>query len=121
MFEQFSRGYYLGRLYVEPTDDRAATMCREQHERVNQQLYATGEGVARTDLPLVMKLGARHFAVHGAQEVPADTLAIPRDVLEEIGVRNPPSLREVFLAKADHAAQLLSVSDTTDAVPDSAV
>jgi hypothetical protein len=27
----------------------------------------------------------------------------------------------VFLAKADHAAQLLSVADTGDAVPDSAV
>ncbi|MFC7026420.1 DUF5802 family protein [Halomicroarcula sp. GCM10025324] len=120
MFEQFSRGYYLGRLYVEPTDGTAATMCREQHQRVNQQLYATGEGVERTDLPLVMKLGPRHFAVRGNQAVPADTLAIPRDALEEMGVRNPPSLREVFLAKADHAAQLLSVTEGAPTSPERA-
>ena len=66
MFEQFSRGYYLGRLYVEPHEVGAA-MCRDQHERVNQQLYGD-EGVTRTDLPLVMKLGRRHFPVRGDEE-----------------------------------------------------
>ncbi|MBX0295164.1 DUF5802 family protein [Haloarcula nitratireducens] len=121
MFEQFSRGYYLGRLYVEPRADGAAAMCRDQHERVNEQLYATGEGVTRTDLPLVMKLGSRHFAVHGDERVPADTLAVPETVLDSANIRNPPSLSEVFLAKADHAAQLLSVTDATSALPDSAV
>lgn len=120
MFEQFSRGYYLGRLYVEPADDVAAAMCREQHERVNQQLYASGEGVERTDLPLVMKLGSRHFPVHGDRDVPADTLAVPPELLDAAGVRNPPSLREVFLAKADHAAQLLSVTEGTPTRPDRA-
>lgn len=106
MFERFSRGYYLGRLYVEPQDGDAATMCRSQHERVNQQLY-DADGVSRTDLPLVMKLGSRHFPVHGDETVPSDTLAVPEEILAASDVRNPPSLREVFLAKADRAAQLL--------------
>ena len=119
MFEQFSRGYYLGRLYVEPSDGGAA-MCRDQHERVNQQLYAD-EGVTRTDRPLVMKLGRRHFPVHGEADVPADTLAVPEEILDSADVRNPPSLREVFLAKADHAKQLLSVAEPSDSLPDSAV
>ena len=119
MFEQFSRGYYLGRLYVEPRAGGAA-MCRDQHERVNQQLYGD-MGVTRTDLPLVMKLGRRHFPVRGDEEVPADTLAVPEDVLADADVRNPPSLCEVFLAKADHAAQLLSVAETGDELPDSAI
>lgn len=119
MFEQFSRGYYLGRLYVEPSEGGAA-MCLDQHERVNQQLYGD-EGVTRTDLPLVMKLGRRHFPVRGDEEVPADTLAVPEAVLESADIRNPPSLSEVFLAKADHAAQLLSVADTTGTSSDSAV
>lgn len=119
MFEQFSRGYYLGRLYVEPSGG-AAAMCRDQHERVNEQLYGD-DGVTRTDLPLVMKLGRRHFPVHGAEEVPADTLAVPEAVLESADIRNPPSLSEVFLAKADHAAKLLSVADTDDSLPESAV
>jgi hypothetical protein len=119
MFEQFSRGYYLGRLYVEPRDG-GAVMCRDQHERVNQQLYGD-EGVTRTDLPLVMKLGRRHFPVHGDAEVPADTLAVPEAVLNDADIRNPPSLSEVFLAKADHAAQLLSVSETSGSLSDGAV
>lgn len=105
MFEQFSRGYYLGRLYVEPQATDAATMCREQHERINEQLYGSPD--AETDLPLVMKLGTRHFAVHGDRAVPADTLAVPPSIVEDADIRNPPALREVFLAKADRAAQLL--------------
>lgn len=107
MFEQFSRGYYMGRLYVEPSADTVATMCREQHERVNEQLYASGEGLERLDKPLVMKVGSTHFAVHAEEGVPADTIAIPESLLEDSTVRNPPSLKEILLAKADRAKQLL--------------
>lgn len=113
MFEQFSKGYYLGRLYVEPSSREHATMCREQHERVTEQLYTDGEGIERLDRPLVMKLGSRHFAVHGAGEVPADTLSVPESLLAETDVRNPPSLQEVFLAKADRAGQLLEFTGGT--------
>jgi hypothetical protein len=88
---------------------------------VNEQLYASGDGVERTDYPLVMKLGSQHFAVHGDEQVPADTLVVPEPMLEDANVRNPPSLEEVFLAKADHAAQLLSISEGTPTLPDTAV
>jgi len=110
MFEQFSDSYYLGRLYVAPTDAAHAQMCRTQHERVNEQLYAGDEGISRLDRPLVMKLGSHHLAVHGDERVPADTLSVPESVLSETNVRNPPTLREVFLAKADRAAQLLGLT-----------
>ncbi len=106
MFEEFSRGYYLGRLYVQPGEDGAAKMCRAQHERVNRQLYADSDGV---DHPLVMKLGTSHFTVHGDEDVPADTLAMPAEWLDG-RVRNPPALREVLLAKADRASQLLAMA-----------
>ena len=119
MFERFSRAYYLGRLYVEPREGDAPAMSREQHERVNRQLYADEEGPA-ADRPLVMKLGHRHFPVHGEADVPADTLAVPPGVLTDVDVRNPPSLREVFLATADRASQLLRLTDGSvaeDATP----
>jgi len=119
MFEPFSRGYYLGRLYVHPREGEPATMCREQHERVNRQLYAD-EDAPSADRPLVMKLGQRHFPVHGEADVPADTLAVPPGVLTDVDVRNPPSLREVFLATADRASQLLRLTDgsvAADATP----
>jgi len=108
MFEPFSRGYYIGRLYVEPSPDDHTTMCRRQHEQLNEQLYATGEGVERLDRPLVMKVGDRHLPVHGEDGVPADTLSVPETSLEQSSVRNPPTLREVLLAKGDRASQLLA-------------
>ncbi|WP_123534972.1 DUF5802 family protein [Halosimplex salinum] len=123
MFEQFSSGYYLGRLYVEPRDDDAAAIARTQHEQVNEQLYA-GEGIERTDLPLVMKLENTHFTVYGDERVPADTIAVPEELVEETRIRNPPALREVFLAKAERAKQLLSVAagtPTSDEAMDAAV
>lgn len=107
MFEEFSRGYYLGRLYVEPYAGDRAVMQSAQHERVNAQVYATGDGLERLDHPLVVKLEDHHLAVHGAEDVPADTLGVPDTVLDAAGLTNPPTLREVLLAKADRAAQLL--------------
>jgi len=111
MFERFSSGYYLGRLYVEPhdDDDGRAVMHREQHERVVEQLYdddATG--------PLVMKIGSTHVSVHGADGVPGRTVALPEGLLPATGVENPPALSEVLLAKADRAAQLLEFGSVAD-------
>jgi hypothetical protein len=107
MFEEFSSGYYFGRLEIEPADGDRAVIQRDQHERVNEQLYTSGEGIERLDAPLVMKLDTAHFPVHGETGVPQRTLQLPRDLLEECSVRNPPSVREVLLAKADRARQLL--------------
>ena len=109
MFEQFSSGYYLGRLYVEPSEGEAAAIARSQHEEVNRQLYAA-DSIERTDLPLVMKLENTHFTVYGDERVPADTIAMPEELVEETRIENPPALREVFLAKAERAKQLLSVA-----------
>jgi hypothetical protein len=109
MFEPFSSGYYLGRLYVEARDAERAAVHEDRHEQVNRELYADGEGVERLDAPLVMKLGTTHLAVHGDAGIPDGTLAVPDDWLAATGVENPPSLREVLLAKADRARQLLAM------------
>jgi hypothetical protein len=109
MFEEFSSGYYFGRLYVEPFDGVKAVMQREQHERVNEELYATGEGIERLDSPLVMKLDRQHFSVHGESGIPPDTIAVPESIIDETDIDNPPTLREVFLAKRDHARKLLGM------------
>ncbi|PSP77472.1 hypothetical protein BRC81_09845 [Halobacteriales archaeon QS_1_68_20] len=116
MFAEFSRGYYLGRLYVAPHDGDRAVMQRELHEQVNEQLYAD-EGLARLDAPLVMKLDNRHFMVHGSPDVPGGTLEVPEHVLEDVDVENPPTLQEILLAKADRAQQLLELSGQVDGQP----
>jgi len=109
MFEPFSTAYYLGRLYVRGRDADRAAIHADRHEQVNRELYADGDGVERLDYPLVMKLETAHFPVHGDDGVPDGTLAVPEEWLAAVGVENPPSLREVFLASSDRAAQLLGL------------
>jgi hypothetical protein len=103
MFERFSSGYYLGELYVEPHDGDRAVIQRADHERVNEQLYADGEGIERLDAPLVMKVDVGHIPVEGDEGVPSGTLAIPRSLADE----SLPSTRNVLLADADRAESLL--------------
>jgi hypothetical protein len=103
MFERFSSGYYLGELYVEPHDGDRAAIQRADHERVNEQLYADGEGIERLDAPLVMKLDAGHIPVDGDEGVPSGTLAVPRSLADD----DLPSRRNVLLADADRAESLL--------------
>lgn len=107
LFEEFSASYYIGQLYVERTESKYALMQRAQHEAVNEQIYATGEGVERLDLPLVVKLDTVHVPVFADERVPKETLELPEPVLAETTVENPPALREVLLATADRANQLL--------------
>ncbi len=103
MFEQFSGGYYLGELYVEPHDGDRAVIQQTDHEVMNKQLYATDKGLERLDAPLVMKLDTAHFPVLGDEAIPSGTLAVPAQLLEDSGT----SLREVFLAKGERAMELL--------------
>ncbi|GAB7094768.1 DUF5802 family protein [Halolamina litorea] len=102
MFEQFSSGYYLGVLYVEPGEERAALNV-EDHEAVNRQLYGASEGIERLDSPLVMKLDGTHFPVRGAEDVPAGTLTVPEPLVDD----GLPDRREVLLARPERAGQLL--------------
>ncbi|WP_410766987.1 DUF5802 family protein [Haloferax sp. DFSO60] len=104
MFERFSSGYYLGRLYVEPYDGTTAAIHSDEHERLNEYLYATGEGVERLDTPLVMKLDCSHFPVLGNEGVPTGTLAVPYELAE---VCSLPDDRHVLLADATRARELL--------------
>jgi len=105
MFETFSTGYYLGRLYVEPSDRDVPAIRQEDHERVNERLYGDS-GVFRVDAPLVMKLDTGHIPVLGDEDVPEGTLSVPRSV----DGPDLPGERDVLLAKSDRAAELLRYS-----------
>lgn len=122
MFAQFSSGYYLGRLYVEPRAGARPAMHREQHEHVSEQLYmaegSTGEnasegGEPTSEQPLVMRIGGTHVPVHGAEGVPERTVALPEDWLDATRLRNLPTLTEVLLAKRERAEQLLDMEEKT--------
>lgn len=107
MFERFSSGYYLGEMYVQPRPDGTAAIKRSDHERVNEQLYADETGISRLDNPLVMKVGTRHFPVVGDDDLPSGTLAVPEvSVPDDLKFRLPGK-REVLLANADRARDLI--------------
>ncbi len=106
MFEHFSGGYYLGKLYVEPHDGERAVIQQDDHELMNEQLYSSGEPIERLDAPLVMKVDTTHFPVHGDKSVPSGTLAVPAELLG----KGRASQREVLLAKRERAMELLRYS-----------
>ena len=116
MFAPFSNGYYVGRMVVEPYQGDDALMQQNQHERMNEQLYADGAGVERLDHPLIMKLDSNHFPVHGDPGVPDHTLYIPAWLHEELRDGPLPAVREVLLAKAEVAPRLLALCGLGDDV-----
>jgi hypothetical protein len=103
MFERFSSAYYLGRMYVEPHDAEGPVMHDTGFERVRRDLYG-GDG------DVVMKVDRQHLVVDGDEAVPEGTLGVPRRYLEHLDVDNPPSLKEVLLAKPGHAERILSLT-----------
>ncbi len=119
MFEQFSSGYYLGRLYVQPHDGPRAVLRESHHRQVCEQLYgstassnAPSPPAASEDPPLVMRYQRQHFVVDGEDEIPEQTLAVPEKWLADRP--DPLEPREVFLAKADRAHQLLQFAAGRD-------
>ncbi len=99
MFEPFSGGYYLGRLYVEPGDGDRALVHRRQHEQIIEEYY---DGT----VPPVMKLDRTHLAVGADAGIPENTLVVPTAILDRTDISNPPSLEEILLAKEPHAQRL---------------
>jgi len=103
MFEEFSSAYYLGRMYVEPHDAGRPVMQNDDFERVRDGVYG-GDG------DVVMKVDRQHLVVDGDDAVPEGTLGVPRGYLGSLDLRNPPSLKEVLLAKPKHAERILSLT-----------
>jgi len=106
MFEDFSEAYLLGRMYVEPHDAEQPAMQDDDLEAVRRGVYGDGGG---EDGVVVMKVDRHHLVVGGDGSVPRGTLGAPRDRIEDLDLRNPPSLKEVLLAKPGYASRILSL------------
>lgn len=107
MFEEFSAGYYVGQFSIEPYDSDHAVLDRTQHVEANEEVYATGASIERVDHPIVIKVEQYHVPVFAADDVPMDTLGLPKNVLASTRIENPPTVKEVLVAKAQRAIQLL--------------
>jgi hypothetical protein len=105
MFEAFSGGYYLGRLYVEPHDTDRVVMHEGEHREVAERVYDDG------DEDLVMKIGTAHLPVGPGEGVPSRTVGVPAGLADEIGLDRLPALEEVLLAKPSIAARIRTLYD----------
>lgn len=105
MFEVFSGGYYLGRLYVEPHDADRPVMHEGEHREVAERVYDD------RDEDLVMKIGTAHVPVGPGEGVPSGTVGVPPELAGEIGLDRLPTLEEVLLAKPSIAARLRALYD----------
>lgn len=70
-------------------------------------MYDSGGPIERRDYPLVMKIEQCYVPVFGTDDLPADTLGLLEAVLLSARIDNPPTVKEVLVAKAERAAQLL--------------
>lgn len=119
MFEEFSAGYYVGRLDIKSYDGSHAVLNRDQHAAANEQICTTGTGLKRLDNPLVMKVENTHVPVFAADDVPQDTLGLPNSILTATQIDNPSTEKAVLMAKAERAADLLDwVTSYTITNPD---
>lgn len=117
MLEVLSGAYYVDRVLVEPHDGPHAVLEERQHHKAAATVYAEDEGLARLDVPLLVKLGRQHLPVFASQAVPTGTLGVPGAVLEASTVENPPTMREVLVATAEWADRLLAWWTPYEAVP----
>lgn len=97
MFEPFSSGYYLGRLYVGSRDDERAVLDAATHRYIRQTLYE-----AAADVTPVLKLDRAHFPVDADDSLPDATLEAPAALLDD----TTGDWRRVLVAKVDRASQL---------------
>lgn len=111
MVEEFSAGYFLLRVYVEPHPGDRAVLNRADHADLRSRLYSTDEGECSTDLPLLVKVDEAHIPVLPGEGVPTGTLALPHEVIESTRIEAPPSLREILLAKAEQTVRLFDLFD----------
>lgn len=100
-FEKFSSNYFVGEMYVQPYSDDVAAVNRAEHEQINEELYNDEHSIVRTDNPVVMKVETTHFAVHGDEDIPTQTLCVPEETMDDVSIRHPPERKAVFLATPD--------------------
>lgn len=111
MVEEFSAGYFLLRLYVEPHAGDRAVLNRADHAELRSKLYSADGRGSTDELPLLVKVDEAHIPVLPADGVPTGTLALPDPVLEETRIETPPSFRDILLAKAEQTARLFDLFD----------
>lgn len=113
MIEPFSAAYYLASMNVEEYNGDAVVMSHDMHEEISAEIYGMSYPV-----PLVVKINEVHTVVLGEGGLPAETLAIPSEVIEMF-TDDVPAQHDVYIAVKERAAQIAKwYVDDVEAVGD---
>lgn len=98
VFANFSKAYYVGRLYIHRSKKDHATIQTNLHEGIIKQLHSDTE-TTQPNIPLRFKIGSTHFLAIGDKNTPGNTIELPPHILEKTNIQNPPTLKEILLEK----------------------
>ncbi len=102
IFTNYSSNYYVGKLYVTPSQSQSPsqspTISQRLLKEINAQLQRDKE-IKQYDSPLTFKIGTRHITVNGDGNTPTYTITVPESIIDDIDISQPPELTRVFLLK----------------------
>jgi len=105
----FSDGYYLvDGLYVEPKEGISSVYIQDHlYARLQDEYY----GKMATPI-LFRHNGAKcHFRIQPADGVPTDTIEVPFEIVDEMGVGHVPTEEQFLMAKPGHARTIVDLSN----------
>lgn len=79
ILEEFSNGYFIIRIYVEPSGDEDATLNAHTYEALRDELY-DGE----KDRGIIIKIRSRYYAVVPDRGTPTGVLELPSGDVEAL-------------------------------------
>lgn len=95
--ERFNNGYYVTKLYIEPTKKGEACINEESYRDLQYELYPEGELKEGKDI--VVSIEDRHFKLTPARNTPTGVLSIPQSDIEEMSIQNAPKPYPILVAE----------------------
>lgn len=92
LVEEFSAGYYLTPLAVEPADTDTPRINDHDHEELLTEVYEDRERP-------VFKLGDAYVSPEPDAGTPANVLELPEDLLAFVGIDHPPARCDALVLK----------------------
>lgn len=93
--EEFSPGYYISQLIIEPNNDDSVYVNDADFQDVQYELYSAGE----INSPVIFQIDRHFLDIEPDRSVPASVLEIPDQILEYMTIPEPPTIREIFIPK----------------------
>lgn len=93
--EEFSTGYYLAQVFVEPGSERPRINSHD-YQDLQKAVHETGG----KEQEVLFQCDGFAFPVEPSRSLPTDTLKLPEEAIGKVNIANPPSRKIVRVPKA---------------------